>query len=88
MRLRRLALAVFCAVGAIGALTPAFAQDDWRWHERHEWRERDWRRHEWREHEWREHYYTPPAFGVRPYGYPPAFGVRPYGYPREFGGRP
>jgi hypothetical protein len=51
MRLRTLALIILCAVTTVGAVRPAFADDDWRRHERHdreEWREREWRRHEWR----------------------------------------
>jgi hypothetical protein len=75
MRLHQLALAVFCAVTTFGAITPAFANDDWRWHERQEWREHAWRQHEWREHGWREHF-APRTLSVRPYGYyapPPVF---------------
>ena len=87
MRLRRLTLVVLCMVTTIGALTPAFAYDDWRGHERNEWRERQWRQHEWREHEWREHewrqQYWPPALAVRPYGNyapPPVFYHNPSYY--------
>ena len=76
MQLHKLALMVFCTVIAVGSVTPAFAYDDWREHERNEWRERawrqrEWREHEWREHEWRERSYAPPAVIVRPYGFAP-----------------
>ena len=53
--------AAVVAVGVAGAAgTPARAEDGWRGHERHEWRE-----HEWREHEWREHH--APGYGYRYY---------------------
>lgn len=75
MRVRGLTLLALTAVIGLGAAAPAFADDDWRWHERREWREQErrehaWREHEWRErawreHEWREHQraYAPPPYG-------------------------
>jgi hypothetical protein len=88
-RFRLRTLGPLCAAITLGAVAPAFADDDlWR-HQRHqgeEWREREWHRHEWREHEWREHewreqawrrqYYPPPVVTTPPYGYyasPPAY---------------
>lgn len=82
MRIRGLALTALCASIALGAVAPAFADDDWHRHERHE-RER-WREHEWREHEWREHHYSPPVVVVPSYGYyapPPVYYPNP-GYYR------
>nr|WP_294527225.1 hypothetical protein [uncultured Rhodopila sp.] len=74
MRVRNLTLIAFGALFVAGAAAPAFADEDWRHHERrewqnHEWREHAWREHEWREHEWREHrrYDAPPPVT---YGYP------------------
>jgi hypothetical protein len=85
MRFQTLALATFCAVTALAAVAPpAFADDDWRWHERHERREREaWREREWRGHEWRERYYRPPVVVAPPYGFyapPPAFYPPPGSY--------
>jgi hypothetical protein len=77
MQLRRLVLVTLCTVIASSALAPAFADDDWRWRERHERREREeWRERAWREREWREHHYPPPVVATPPYGFyapPPAF---------------
>nr|WP_294511602.1 hypothetical protein [uncultured Rhodopila sp.] len=74
MRVRNLTLIALGALFAVGAAAPAFADEDWRHHERQEWRyqesrEHAWREHEWREHEWREHqrYDAPPRVT---YGYP------------------
>lgn len=51
--------AALVAVAMFGVAAPAFAdRDDWRGHERHEWRERAWREHEWRERH-RGYYYRP-----------------------------
>ncbi len=70
MKIRTLVLTMLCASVALAAAAPAFADDDWRRHERYEWRERAWREHEWRERHWREHYYAPPVV-VAPGYYPP-----------------
>jgi hypothetical protein len=67
MRVRNLFLTALAATFMLGAAAPAFADGDWRRHERHEWREREWREHEWREHEWREHHRWP-NYGY--YAYP------------------
>ena len=77
MSIRKLVLIALSASIATGAAAPAFADDDWRRHERHErqeWREREWREHAWRERHWREHYYAPPV-AVAPgyYAPPPAY---------------
>ena len=87
MRLRTLSFMILCAVTALGAVKPAYADDDWHRHERHEreeWRERDWRQHEWRQHEWHEREYAPPIVSTPPYGYyapPPVYYANP-GYYR------
>jgi hypothetical protein len=87
MQLRRLVPMALCAVIASGAVAPAFADDDWRWHqqqERREWREREeWRERAWREREWRERHDPPPFIAPPPVGFyppPPAF----YPAPRSF----
>jgi hypothetical protein len=86
MQLRRLIFIASCAVVASSVLLPAFADDDWRWHQRHEWREQrqreEWRERAWREHEWRERHYAPPV-AATPYGFyapPPAFYPAPGSY--------
>lgn len=93
MNIRKLALTAVCASVAIGIAAPAFADDDWRGHERREWREHAWRNqerreHQWREHEWREHawrerqwrenYYAPPVVVAPGYYASPRMY---YGYP-------
>jgi hypothetical protein len=83
MKFGALTFAVLGVVTAIGTVTPARADDDWRWRERHEraWREHEWREHAWREHEWRERYYPPVVVAPPPYRYyapPPAYYANPY----------
>ena len=55
MRIRNLVLTALYASIALGAAAPAFADDDWHRHERHEWREHDGREHGWHEHGWHDH---------------------------------
>jgi hypothetical protein len=79
MNVRKLILAVVFGSVAVTAAAPAFADDDWYRHERHEWHERAWREHDrhewreraWREHEWREHAYGPPVVVAPGYYAPP-----------------
>jgi hypothetical protein len=74
MRFRTLVLLGLCGVPAIGAVVPAVADDDWRRHDRDEWRERAWQQGGRREHQWREGYNPPPVTVAPSYGYysPPA----------------
>ena len=84
MRNRRLTLIALCASVVLGAAAPALAGDDWRWHERHEWRDRQehaWREHEWRERQWREH-----EWPERQRAYAPAYGY--YAPPPVYYGNP
>ena len=68
MNIRRLVLTALCGSVALGAVAPAFADEDWRRHERHErqeWREHAWRDHEWREHAWHDHEWREHAWRER-----------------------
>jgi hypothetical protein len=71
MNVRRLTLALILGSLAVTVAAPAFADDGWRRHERHEWREHAWREHEWRERHWREHEYAPPYVAAPRYSAPP-----------------
>ena len=79
VRVRNLTLIALGALFAVGAAAPAFADEDWRHHERQEWRHQDWRHQQWREHEWREHEWREHEWREhqRFYGPPPVS----YGYP-------
>jgi Spy/CpxP family protein refolding chaperone len=76
MRIRNLVLTALVASFAFAAAAPAFAYDDWRWHERHErheWQEREARQQAWREHHWRQQSYAPaPGYYAPPP--PPYYG--------------
>ena len=83
---RSFVMAALAAVTLAYGAAPAFA-DEWREHERREYRDRDWHRDEWRERrerDWREHerwehrgpfaYYGSPSYVYPPpivYGPPP-----------------
>jgi hypothetical protein len=76
MTVRRLTLALVLGSFAVAAAAPAFADEGWRRHERHEWRdhvrrEHEWREHEWRERHWRERNYAPPYMAAPGYYAPP-----------------